>query len=332
MAISPLVVAWLSNLTSREVLRGGTVLEMGPSDLILYTPAAIEFYLRRHVPADRVGAMMAKMFDSQGVFKREEIGTLYSVFGYTKYRSIDLADTRADWRCDLNYPVDIPERFDAIANFGTAEHVFNISEVFRSIHVLLRKGGVQLHVMPVFGDVNHGFYNIHPTVYFDLAKANDYVVEDIRYLDEINPSDIEKYKAHRLKTITASSVNRELAGLKRLGAGGFLVGDDLGFELADLGKVVRRRIFLLLEKLQLCRVALGGDVDDVGCYCGLVSRIARWHGRISGRTQAEHGTKAGENEAAKLHGEDPIVQCLLPTASPGVPQGHRKCRAQSIVE
>jgi hypothetical protein len=52
--------------------------------------------------------------------------------------------------------------------------------------VLLREGGVQLHVMPVFGDVNHGFYNIHPTVYFDLAKANDYLVEDIRYLDQIN--------------------------------------------------------------------------------------------------------------------------------------------------
>jgi hypothetical protein len=186
MAISPLLVAWMSNLRSRDVLRGGAVLEMGPSDLILYTPAAIEFYLRRHVPADRVGPMMARMFDSQGVFRREEISTLYSVFGYTTYRSIDLADPRADWQCDLNYPIDIPERFDAIANFGTAEHVFNISEVFRSIHVLLKQGGVQLHVMPVFGDVNHGFYNIHPTVYLDLAKANDYVVEDMRYLDNIN--------------------------------------------------------------------------------------------------------------------------------------------------
>lgn len=186
MAISPLLVAWLSRLTSREVLLGGAVLEMGPSDLILYTPDAIEFYIRRHVPADRVGAMMAKMFDEHGQFRREEIATLYSVFGYKKYRSIDLADPRADWRCDLNYPVDIPERFDAIANFGTAEHVFNISEVFRSMHVLLREGGVQLHVMPVFGDVNHGFYNIHPTVYLDLAKANDYVVEDILYFDEIN--------------------------------------------------------------------------------------------------------------------------------------------------
>ena len=108
------------------------------------------------------------------------------MFGYAKYRAIDLGDLRADWQCDLNHPVDIPERFDTIANFGTGEHIFNISEVFRSMHVLLREGGLQLHVMPVCGDVNHGFYNIHPTVYLDVAKANDYVVEDIRYIDEID--------------------------------------------------------------------------------------------------------------------------------------------------
>ena len=173
------------------------MLEMGPSDLILYTPAAIEFYLRRHVPADSVGALMDRLFDSQGVFRREEIAALYSAFGYLKYRSIDLADARADWRCDLNYPVDIPERFDAIANFGTAEHVFNISEVFRSIHVLLKEGGVQLHVMPVFGDVNHGFYNIHPTVYLDLAEANGYIVEDIRYFDQINRRTDEHVRSFR---------------------------------------------------------------------------------------------------------------------------------------
>jgi hypothetical protein len=186
MAISPIVVAWLSNLRSRGILRGGAMLEMGPSDLILYTPAAIEFYIRRHVPEGSVGAVMAKLFDSQGQFRREEIATLYSVFGYQKYRSIDLGDPRADWQCDLNYPVDIPEVFDAIANFGTGEHIFSISEVFRSMHALLRSGGVQLHIMPVLGDVNHGFYNVHPTVYLDVAKANDYVVEDIRYIDEID--------------------------------------------------------------------------------------------------------------------------------------------------
>jgi hypothetical protein len=195
MAISPIVVAWLSNLRSRGVLRGGAMLEMGPSDLILYTPAAIEFYVRRHVPADAVGAVMDKLFDSGGQFRREGIATLYGVFGYAKYRSIDLADPRADWRCDLNHPVDIPERFDAITNFGTGEHIFNICEVFRSMHILLREGGVQLHIMPVFGDVNHGFYNIHPTVYLDVAKANDYVVEDIRYIDEID----RRTKEHALR-------------------------------------------------------------------------------------------------------------------------------------
>ena len=186
MAISPIVGAWLSNLRSRGILRGGAMLKMGPADLILYTPAAIEFYIRRHVPADSVGPVMNKLFDNQGQFRSEEIATLYGVFGYAKYRSIDLKEPRADWRCDLNHPVDIPERFDTIANFGTGEHIFNVSEVFRSMHVLLREGGVQLHIMPVFGDVNHGFYNIHPTVYLDVAKANDYVVEDIRYIDEIN--------------------------------------------------------------------------------------------------------------------------------------------------
>jgi hypothetical protein len=159
---------------------------MGPSDLILYTPPAIEFYVRRHVPGDGVGAVMDRLFDRQGQFRREEIAALYGVFGYARYRSIDLADPRADWRCDLNHPVDIPERFDTIANFGTGEHIFNISEVFRSMHVLLREGGVQLHIMPVLGDVNHGFYNVHPTVYLDVAKANDYVVEDFRYIDEID--------------------------------------------------------------------------------------------------------------------------------------------------
>jgi hypothetical protein len=43
--------------------------------------------------------------------------------------------------------------------------------------------------------VNHGFYNIHPTVYLDVAKANDYVVEDIRYIDEID----RRTKEHALR-------------------------------------------------------------------------------------------------------------------------------------
>jgi hypothetical protein len=236
MAISPIVVAWLSNLRSRGILRGGAMLEMGPSDLILYTPAAIEFYIRRHVPAVGVCALMNKLFDSQGQFRREQIATLYSVFGYAEYRSIDLGDPRADWRCDLNHPVDIPERFDAIANFGTGEHIFNISEMFRSMHVLLREGGVQLHVMPVTGAVNHGFYNIHPTVYFDVAKANDYVVEDIRYVDEID----RRTSEHTLR-----------------------FPDDVDFEALPIGRAQLESHLTLGEEVDRNRIAIQSRTPNV---------------------------------------------------------------------
>jgi hypothetical protein len=66
-------------------------------------------------------------------------------------------------------------------NFGTAERVFNIGELFHSIHDALRPGGVAMHVLPAFGDIDHGFYNIHPAVYFDLAAADDYTIEDKFY-------------------------------------------------------------------------------------------------------------------------------------------------------
>jgi hypothetical protein len=42
---------------------------------------------------------------------------------------------------------------------------------------------VALHVLPAFADIDHGFYNIHPTTYFDIAEANGYEIEDLCYVD-----------------------------------------------------------------------------------------------------------------------------------------------------
>ena len=80
-------------------------------------------------------------------------------------------------------PFRLKEQFDVATNFGTAEHVFNIGNMFRSVHDVLRPGGVALHILPTFGDIDHGFFNIHPTTYLDLAAANDYVIEDFCYVD-----------------------------------------------------------------------------------------------------------------------------------------------------
>lgn len=74
-------------------------------------------------------------------------------------------------------------RFDVITNFGTAEHVSNIGAVFLSTHNLLNVGGISLSILPAFGDINHGFFNIHPIFFKALAYCNDYEIVEHIHVD-----------------------------------------------------------------------------------------------------------------------------------------------------
>ena len=71
---------------------------------------------------------------------------------------------------DLNedeLPERLVSRFDAVFNGGTLEHVFHVPNALTSITRMLRPGGVVVHVVPCNGWVNHGFYQISPTLMFD---------------------------------------------------------------------------------------------------------------------------------------------------------------------
>jgi hypothetical protein len=59
-------------------------------------------------------------------------------------------------------------------NNGTAEHVFNVGQLFKTMHERTKPLGLMLHDGPFTGWVNHGFYTFQPTLYLDLAAANDY--------------------------------------------------------------------------------------------------------------------------------------------------------------
>lgn len=79
---------------------------------------------------------------------------------------------------DLNEPAPISNlRCDVVYNHGTAEHVFNIAQVFRTIHESTKVGGLMIHEGPFTGWVDHGFYCLQPTLFWDLAKANGYAIE-----------------------------------------------------------------------------------------------------------------------------------------------------------
>jgi len=182
MAINTLQVAWLSRLTDKGIIAcGKSMVEFSPQD-VLAPRHVIRQYGLRHNSPEVVERMLNQIFDAETP-RSDGIPAFYRLFGVERYRSLDLLDVRANWIRDFSEHVKLNEQFDLATNFGTAEHVFGIGNLFHSIHDALRPGGVALHVLPAFGDIDHGFYNIHPTLYFDLAAANGYTVEDICYVD-----------------------------------------------------------------------------------------------------------------------------------------------------
>jgi hypothetical protein len=93
--------------------------------------------------------------------------------------SIDLHGSPDAKPLDLNHPIhDLPQ-YTVTYNHGTAEHIFNIANVFRLMHDRTAKDGLMIHESPFTGWIDHGFYNLNPTLFYDLAAANRY---DIRYL------------------------------------------------------------------------------------------------------------------------------------------------------
>ena len=80
----------------------------------------------------------------------------------------------ADFLFDLNNdnpPSHLLARFGAIFNGGTIEHIFNIPHALTAITRMLRPGGIIIHVVPVHNWIDHGFYQISPTLLFDYYIA-----------------------------------------------------------------------------------------------------------------------------------------------------------------
>ena len=97
-------------------------------------------------------------------------------FNSESIKAIDLHGTKDSMPLDLNVPHELGEQFDAIFNLGTAEHIFNVYQAFKSMHDWLKVGGQIYHSLPMHGEIDHGFYNFHPTFYWDLAYANNYKI------------------------------------------------------------------------------------------------------------------------------------------------------------
>lgn len=114
--------------------------------------------------------------------KLKEIGyvddvTFFKAVGFDAVDSLDYSTYEG---CsiihDLNEPIpeEYHEKYDAIFDGGTLEHVFHFPNCLANIHKMLKPGGVIIHSSPSHNHVDHGFYMFSPTVFYDYYRANNY--------------------------------------------------------------------------------------------------------------------------------------------------------------
>lgn len=98
--------------------------------------------------------------------------------------TVDLAALRGPERIvDLNLPAELGQ-YDLVLDAGTLEHCFNIGQAFANALAAVRPGGRIFHTPPL-SMVNHGFFNLCPTLFFDLYTQNGWEIEHLQALRDL---------------------------------------------------------------------------------------------------------------------------------------------------
>ena len=151
-------------------LRGAKVLCLGHPD-ILATPQEIEeIFSVRMVASENTGGV-------HGVTDRALVAThaLFNLLGAT-LDCIDIYAFRGTERIvDLNEPQYLGE-YDLVIDPGTTEHCFNIGQAMLNAANAVKPGG-RIYHSPPMSMLNHGFYNICPTMLYDFYEQNGWRIE-----------------------------------------------------------------------------------------------------------------------------------------------------------
>lgn len=115
-----------------------------------------------------------------------ETGDLFYHLGM-KLKVVDFARTfGVDVVADLNHPQDFGEH-DLVIDPGTLEHCFNIGQAFINAVCSVKEGGAIMHLSPM-NMLNHGFYNLNPTLFHDFYTQNKWDVKEIKVLPASDPN------------------------------------------------------------------------------------------------------------------------------------------------
>lgn len=92
---------------------------------------------------------------------------------------------------DFNQPVpdEFKNRFTAVLDGGTLEHVFNFPTAIRNCMEMIKEGGHFLAVSPTNNYLGHGFYQFSPEVYFRIfSEENGFETRKVIIFEETRDS------------------------------------------------------------------------------------------------------------------------------------------------
>lgn len=203
----------------KGTLKGGSVLQLG-RQCVLFDAKVLQTYAKKH-------AVTLEEVEPQPSFDTyyRKLGfiddlTLFKSLGYSHVQSLDYSDFEgADLVWDLNEP--IPEKywgqFDLIYDGGTAEHVFHFPQLLKNIHLLLKEGGVIIHVSPSHNHVDHGFYMFSPQLFTEYYHANRYSIltsQIFEYTPNFNkPWTIFQYRPGLLEQLSYGGFGKKMLAI-----------------------------------------------------------------------------------------------------------------------
>ena len=110
---------------------------------------------------------------------------LIEVFNSTNIDVYDYSNFEgANKILDFGQPIKERDLYDTFIDFGSSEHIFNISQSFKNIVQLTKIGGMIIHNLPTDNSCGHGFYQISPELFFSLySKENGFSETEVFMID-----------------------------------------------------------------------------------------------------------------------------------------------------
>lgn len=90
---------------------------------------------------------------------------------------MDLDGSKDSIPQNMNLPLNSyydTKNYDLVVDNGTMEHVFNVQQFLFNSSKLVKKNGFIIHINPLSGFINHGFYQVSPTLYKDFYASNGF--------------------------------------------------------------------------------------------------------------------------------------------------------------